>query len=128
MDRRQRAIILAEAAVLDRDARVVAPARVGNQVGTTGVRLPSGGHTTLMRIMQTNACSLSCGYCPAFCGGKGNRATLPPDEAATTFMDAHRKGLAQGLFLTSGVPGRPARATDRMLATLDILRRRERFR
>src|SRR5712692_7121867 len=107
MDRRQRRAILAEAAVLDRDSRVVAPARVGNQVGTAGVRLPGGGHTTLMRIMQTNACSLSCGYCPTFCGGKVRRATLSPDEAATTFMDAQRKGLVHGLFLTSGVPGRP---------------------
>src|SRR5262249_46869507 len=80
-----------------------------------------------MRIMQTNACSLSCGYCPTFCGGKVKRATLAPEEAATTFMEAHRKGLAQGLFLTSGVPGRPVRATDRMLATLEILRVRERF-
>jgi len=42
-------------------------------------------------------------------------------------MDVHRKGLASGLFLTSGVPGRPERATDRMLATLDLLRRREGF-
>jgi predicted DNA-binding helix-hairpin-helix protein len=42
-------------------------------------------------------------------------------------MDVNRKGLAQGLFLTSGVPGRATRATDRMLATLDLLRRREGF-
>jgi len=77
--------------------------------------------------MQTNACSLSCGYCPTFCGGNVPRATITPDETARTFMDVHRKGLAQGLFLTSGVPGRPQRATDRMLATLDLLRRRERF-
>src|SRR5438046_394370 len=63
MDRRQRLAILSEAAALDRDARLSAPARVGNQVGIAGVRLPGGGSTTLMRIMQTNACSLSCGYC-----------------------------------------------------------------
>src|SRR5262245_5108358 len=81
-----------------------------------------------MRIMQTNACSLSCGYCPTFCGGKVRRATLGPDEAATTFMEAHRKGLVDGLFLTSGVPGRAVKATDRMLATLEILRSREDFR
>jgi predicted DNA-binding helix-hairpin-helix protein len=80
-----------------------------------------------MRVMQTNACSLSCGYCPTYCGGKVPRATVSPEEVATTFMDVNRKGLAQGLFLTSGVPGRPTRATDRMLATLDVLRRRERF-
>jgi len=127
MDRRQRHAILTEAAEFDRDARLTVPARVTNQVGLSGVRLPGGGSTTLMRIMQTNACSLSCGYCPTFCGGKVKRATLAPEEAATTFMEAHRKGLAQGLFLTSGVPGRPTHATDRMLATVEILRRRERF-
>lgn len=128
MDRRQRLAILAEAAGLDRDTRLSAPARVRNQVGIAGVRLPGGGSAALMRIMQTNACSLSCGYCPTFCGGEVKRATLSPEEAATTFMEAHRKGLVDGLFLTSGVPGRAIRATDRMLATLELLRRRERFR
>ena len=128
MDRRQRLAILSEAAGLDRDARLSAPARVGNQIGIAGVRLPGGGSTTLMRIMQTNACSLSCGYCPTFCGGHVRRATLAPEEAATTFMEAHRKGLVDGLFLTSGVPGRAVKATDRMLATLEILRSREGFR
>jgi predicted DNA-binding helix-hairpin-helix protein len=128
MDRRQRMAILAESAGLDRDSRLTVTSRVGNQVGIVGVGLPGGGSATLMRIMQTNACSLSCGYCPTFCGGKVRRATLAPEEAATTFMEAHRKGLAQGLFLTSGVPGRAVRATDRMLATLELLRRREGFR
>jgi predicted DNA-binding helix-hairpin-helix protein len=80
-----------------------------------------------MRVMQTNACSLSCGYCPTFCGGKVRRTYLSPEEVARVFMDAHRAGLADGLFLTSGVPGRPTRMTDRMLAAVDLLRRREDF-
>jgi predicted DNA-binding helix-hairpin-helix protein len=80
-----------------------------------------------MRVMQTNACSLSCSYCPTFCGGKVKRTALTPEEVATTFMETHRRGLAQGLFLTSGVPGRPERAMDRMLASVEILRRKERF-
>jgi predicted DNA-binding helix-hairpin-helix protein len=127
MDRRQRLAVLSESAGLDRDSRLTLPARITNQVGVSGVRLPGGGSTTLMRIMQTNACSLSCGYCPTFCGGKVKRATLAPEEAATTFMEAHRAGLVNGLFLTSGVPGRAVRATDRMLATIEILRRHEHF-
>jgi predicted DNA-binding helix-hairpin-helix protein len=53
------------------------------------------------------------------------RTALTPVEVARTFMDAHRAGLAQGLFLTSGVPGRAVHATDRMLAALELLRRRE---
>jgi len=117
MDQRRRMALLTEAAGLDRD----------RAVGITQVRGPGRGTTSLMRVMQTNACSLSCGYCPTFCGGKVRRTGLAPEEVAQTFMEAHRAGLAQGLFLTSGVPGRAARATDRMLATLDLLRRREAF-
>lgn len=122
MDRRQRLALLSESATLDRDT---AASRL---TGLRNVRLPGGGQTTLMRVMQTNACSLSCGYCPTFCGGKVKRAALAPEEVATSFMEAQRKGLARGLFLTSGVPGRPIRATDRMLAAVEILRKREDFR
>src|SRR5438105_4596477 len=117
MDVRRRMALLSEAAGLDRD----------RAVGITQVRVPGRGTTNLMRVMQTNACSLSCGYCPTFCGGKVRRTALKPEEVASTFMDAHRAGLANGLFLTSGVPGRAVRATDRMLASLDLLRRREGF-
>src|SRR5437773_6872096 len=117
MDTRRRLALLSEAAGLDRD----------RAVGITQVRVPGRAPTNLMRVMQTNACSLSCGYCPTFCGGTVKRTALRPEEIARTFMDAHRAGLAQGVFLTSGVPGRAARATDRMLATLAVLRERERF-
>jgi len=126
MDRHQRLAILAEAATGDRErgllSRVIPS---GNPVGITKVRLPGGGSTNIMRVMQTNACSLSCGYCPTFCGGKVKRTALAAEEVATTFMEAHRAGLTQGLFLTSGVPGKPTRAMDRMLAAVEILRRKE---
>jgi predicted DNA-binding helix-hairpin-helix protein len=126
--------LLTEAALPDREQGMPAHRRsvpVGDRpltsMGIAQARLPGGGSINLMRVMQTNACSLSCGYCPTYCAGKVPRATVSPEEVATTFMDVQRKGLAQGLFLTSGVPGRPTRATDRMLATLELLRRREGF-
>jgi predicted DNA-binding helix-hairpin-helix protein len=126
--------LLTEAALPDREQGMPKYRRsvpIGNRpitsMGIAQARLPGGGSINLMRVMQTNACSLSCGYCPTYCGGKVPRATVSPEEVATTFMDVNRKGLAQGLFLTSGVPGRPTRATDRMLATLEVLRRREGF-
>src|SRR3989454_11001792 len=125
MDLRTRVTVLSESA--DRDGVQNSFMRPGDPVGITKVRNPGQGTTRLMRVMQTNACSLSCGYCPTFCGGKVKRTALHPEEIARTFMDAHRAGLAQGLFLTSGVPGRAMRATDRMLATIDLLRRREGF-
>jgi predicted DNA-binding helix-hairpin-helix protein len=117
--------VLSESA--DRDGPPGSSTRPGDPVGITRVRYPGKGSTRLMRVMQTNACSLSCGYCPTFCGGKVRRTYLSPEEVARVFMDAHRAGLADGLFLTSGVPGRPTKMTDRMLAAVDLLRRREDF-
>src|SRR2546426_4867197 len=126
MDLRTRVTIRSESA--DRDGPAGAVMRPGDPVGITRVRHPGCGATRLMRIMQTNACSLSCGYCPTFCGGKVRRTYLSPEEVARVFMEAHRTGLADGLFLTSGVPGPPSRMTDRMLAAVELLRRREGFR
>jgi predicted DNA-binding helix-hairpin-helix protein len=137
MDRRQRIAILSEAALADRESPASdrlqqVPSADGFQqpgaaVGITAVRIGGGGVTRLMRVMQTNACSLSCGYCPTYAGGKVRRTALSPEEVATTFMEAQRRGQADGLFLTSGVPGRAHRAMDRMLAAVEILRSRHRF-
>jgi predicted DNA-binding helix-hairpin-helix protein len=128
MDQRQRIAILSEAALGDRDGHTPAGLqRPGDPVGITAVRVPGGGCTRLMRIMQTNACSLSCGYCPTFAGGRVKRVALSPEQVARTFIEAHRAGLADGLFLTSGVPGRPHRVMDRLLSAVEILRAREGF-
>ena len=129
MDRRQRVTLLTEAALPDREHGVPSVLNAPTSpVGVTTVRLPGGGSTRLMRVMQTNACSLSCGYCPTYCGGRVKRTALASEEVAATFMDLHRTGAADGLFLTSGVPGRPQRAMDRMLASVELLRRRHGFR
>src|SRR5258705_7298213 len=97
MDRAQRFRILAEAAADDRETGLPARARLNEgPVGIRPVRLPGGGSTTLMRVMQTNACSLSCGYCPAFCGGQGKHTPLPPAEGARTFIWSHPGGGAHG--------------------------------
>src|SRR5262245_24479159 len=128
MDLDARVAILMREAVGDREQGL--PGRPKFQEGPVGIRplrMPGGGVSRLMRVMQTNACSLSCGYCPTFCGGRVKRVSLSPEETARAFMQAHRSGAADGLFLTSGVPGRASRAMDRMLASIDILRRHEGF-
>src|SRR5215831_14822257 len=128
MDIHERLDLLSREAMNDREGTLPGQPRFdAAPVGIRHLRTPGGGVTRLMRVMQTNACSLSCGYCPSFCGGKVRRTSLAPEEVARTFMEAHRAGAADGLFLTSGVPGRPRRAMDRMLAAVEILRRREGF-
>jgi predicted DNA-binding helix-hairpin-helix protein len=128
MDRYEKLAVLSEAATGDREHGL--PSGTGKPdpaVGIRKVQLPGGGTTNIMRIMQTNACSLSCGYCPFHAGAKLKRVALAPEEVASTFMEANRKGLARGLFLTSGIPGKPTRMMDRMLAAVEILRRKEDF-
>src|SRR2546422_9847863 len=105
MDLRTRVTILSESA--DRDGPAGSLMRPGDPVGITRVRHPGHGATRLMRIMQTNACSLSCGYCPTFCGGKGRRTFLAPEDGARLVLDARRRRLRDRLFLTSCAPRRP---------------------
>src|SRR5262245_6895526 len=70
MDLRRRMELLADSALADREGvpQLRRPSPVGKHplasVGIAAVRMPGGGCTSLMRVMQTNACSLSCGYLP----------------------------------------------------------------
>src|SRR5258705_11021884 len=121
VDLRTRVTLLSESA--DRDGPAGVPARTGElssqpgaPVGITRVTHPGHGSTRLMRVMQTNACSLSCGYCPTFCGGKGRRTYLEPGGVARGFMSAQRGGPADGLFLPSRLPGPPPEMTSRSAA------------
>src|SRR5207245_11584494 len=91
MDRHQRFALLTEEATGDREHGL--PGRPRFNEGPVGIRkgrLPGGGVTKLMRVMQTNACSLSCGYRPTICGGRRRRVAPSPEATARTFMEAQR--------------------------------------
>ena len=53
---------------------------------------------------------------------------MRPQELARTFDEMRRAGLVQGLFLSSGICGRPAREMDRMLVAVEIVRQVYEFR
>jgi predicted DNA-binding helix-hairpin-helix protein len=95
--------------------------------GVVSVRTPQGS-LPMMRLMVTNACSLGCRYCATRCGRRVKRTAVAPEAIARTFLDLHRRGLARALFLTSGIPGRPVAAQDRILEAAEILRERFGFR
>ncbi len=52
------------------------------------------------------------------------RATFKPDEMARTFAEMNRAGIAQGLFLSSGVIKGGASTQDRLIDSVEILRRK----
>jgi predicted DNA-binding helix-hairpin-helix protein len=90
--------------------------------------LPRGGTVCLFKVLQTNICMNDCAYCVNQVGRDCPRFTFQPEELALTFMELNRKRIARGLFLSSAVAGNPSRTMERMLNTVEILRRRYEYK
>lgn len=89
--------------------------------------MPNGRHIRLLKTLQTSACERNCYYCPFRAGRDFRRTTLSPDEMARAFMGLQRAGIAEGLFLSSGIAGGSLRTQDKILATAEILRKKMGF-
>ncbi len=89
---------------------------------------PGGKRIALLKTLLTSACERDCHYCAFRQGRDFRRATFSPDELARLFMQMHGRGIAQGLFLSSGVAGSGPTTEDRLIDTAEILRRRYQFR
>ena len=93
-------------------------------LGVTEVHLPNGKMMPLLKTMMTTACERNCHYCPFRAGrSKTRRVTFRPDEMARAFLDMRRAGAVDGLFLSSGIIGGGTRAQDKLLDTVEIVRR-----
>ena len=99
-----------------------------NAVFVHPAKLPNGQSIKLLKTLLTSACERDCFYCPFRAGRDFRRATFKPDEFASLFMNLHRAGAAEGIFLSSGVAGGSIRTQDKLLDTADILRHKLGFR
>jgi len=88
--------------------------------------LPDGKHVLLLKVLLTNACENDCLYCANRRGRDFRRLSFTPEELAWTFDQMRRRGLVQGLFLSSGVCD-ATRTMDRMLAAVELIRRKYGF-
>jgi predicted DNA-binding helix-hairpin-helix protein len=90
--------------------------------------MPGGKRLPMLKTMLTTACERDCFYCPFRAGRTAmRRATLKPEEMAKTFHELNRKGVAQGLFLSSGIIKGGMRTQDKLIDTVDILRRKHNY-
>lgn len=95
---------------------------------TTVVR-SDGKRIPIVKTLMTSACEKDCFYCPTRRGRNSlRRVTFKPDELAQGFSQIQAKGLAQGIFLSSGVIGGGTRTMDKTIAAIEILRRKYEFR
>ena len=87
-----------------------------------------GAPKTLLRILMTNACTFNCHYCPMRRDREMPRTLLKPEELVRIFLSANRRGWAEGLFLTTGISGRPVKVMDDLIRVLELLREKHFFR
>ncbi|HEX7048756.1 MAG TPA: radical SAM protein [Longimicrobiales bacterium] len=92
------------------------------------VRARGGGRVWLLRVLMTNACSFNCHYCPMRRDRELPRTLLKPEELVRIFLGAYRRGWCSGLFITTGIPGRPVKVMDDLIEVLESLRERHGFR
>ncbi len=90
--------------------------------------LPNGQRIKLLKTLLTSACERDCYYCPFRAGRDMHRATFRPEEFARLFMALNEKGIAEGVFLSSGMVGGGIRTEDGLLDTADILRHKLGYR
>lgn len=94
----------------------------------TNVSTPRGAKPVL-KSMLTTACERNCYYCPFRAGRKEmKRITISPDEMATAFDTLQRAGMVDGMFLSSGIIKGSVTTQDKLIDTVEIVRRKYRYR
>ena len=84
--------------------------------------LPNGQHISLLKTLLTSACERNCYYCPFRAGRDFRRATFKPEDLAKTYKALYNAGIAEGIFLSSGVVRGGIRTQDQLIKTAEILR------
>ena len=91
-------------------------------------QLPNGKQVKLLKTLLSSACERDCYYCPFRAGRDFRRATFKPQEFAELFMKLYQSGMAEGIFLSSGIAAGGANTQNKILDTAEILRKKLGFR
>ena len=140
MDAYQKLDLLSQQAAIEEDEHASSYAcpiaETSIQGNKTFARIPEvskvhrsgGGQFRLLKTVLSSACERNCNYCAFRAGRDFRRATLKPDEMARLFFQMHIAGVAEGLFLSSGIAGSSLRTQDRLIDTAEILRKKFGYR
>lgn len=90
--------------------------------------MPNGETIMLLKILMSNSCENDCTYCANRCHRDFDRQSFTPEELANLFITLRTKGLVNGLFLSSAVTKGSNWMMEQMLACVEIIRYRYRFK
>jgi predicted DNA-binding helix-hairpin-helix protein len=78
----------------------------------------------IFKTLLSDACRMDCRYCPLSRYCRRMRSFWDKSKLVKVFLEAYRRGLVKGLFLSSGLYGDPDRVVEDMLDVVEELRRR----
>ena len=92
------------------------------------VTLPNGGTALLFKTLISNHCTSDCRYCPLRQNTDTARCSLGSDELVKAFLDYYNRGEVFGLFLSSGIIGSADATMEKLIAPVQILRKKHLFK
>jgi len=106
-----------------------------NQENFTKVKQPGIYHTKsscgssvpLFKTLMSNHCTSDCLYCVNNCQNKFQRDEYTPQELVSVFLHYYENHYAEGLFLSSGIPGDPDQAMDNLVEVARLLRKEHEY-
>lgn len=123
--------ILADAAKFDASCAVsianTPPPGSNEALGIYTSTGPDGRRLALLKILLTNECVFDCAYCVNRRSSDVVRARFTPDEVVELTLDYHRRGLIDGLFLSSGVLRSPDETMEQLVHVARSLRREHHY-
>jgi predicted DNA-binding helix-hairpin-helix protein len=82
----------------------------------------------LFKVLLTNKCENNCLYCINRKDANQRRYVFSPRQLAEKFMEYHKRGTVNGLFLSSGIYKSPDRTQERIIETIRLVRERYNYK
>ena len=82
-----------------------------------------GRCVSLLKILYTNICIYDCAYCVNRCSNDNPRAAFTVNEIVSLTIDFYRRNYIEGLFLSSGIMRSPDDTMERLVRTVQMLRK-----
>lgn len=93
-----------------------------NLPGIYHARTQSGCQVPLFKVLMSNHCTSDCKYCINHCHNRFERIEFSPEELISVFLHYYQNHYAEGLFLSSGMPGDADVAMEKMVEVARKLR------
>lgn len=90
--------------------------------GIYHARTQSGCQVPLFKVLMSNHCTNDCNYCINHCHNRFDRIEFSPEELISVFLHYYHNHYAEGLFLSSGMPGDADVAMENMVEVARKLR------